>query len=192
MKNERQNQLGLLEKLPNPLLNLLVNLNWWIQVLDLGERETLCNNLRSMGVDARKTIKSKEEIIQGKWPRALIDISGSPIKWVSVKNSGSGDEKVTIRYWVYVPKSMPKTIIKIGYNVFYVNENSFCEKIEQCIRNDAWLMSNIKEIGGLTILGSPSHHCWVIEEKSWGGIFKPKWECCEKIADMLKTIQNQD
>ncbi|MBI4296405.1 MAG: hypothetical protein HY667_04735 [Chloroflexi bacterium] len=160
---------------------------WKLQALDLPLRDELVRQLCAIGVEARPTKMNQSVQRAGRWPRALIDISQSPIRWVSIKASHSSDIPHTFIYWVPEPRHVPKVKMKVERNVFYIYDYDFCKTIDQTFRNDSAIMNEIKVGGPVVVESSPEYACWFIEEEGelWPSMRKSRWECHERIAKYL-------
>ncbi|MBI2830447.1 MAG: hypothetical protein HYX81_04730 [Chloroflexi bacterium] len=156
--------------------------------------EQLYAELRALGVQAKWT----EHIPPGDKFRVL-DISGSPVGWVSVKIPASGDDPITVEFGIPDSRRLPPIEVqskwKQTFPIFgrisdvHWEGDDGSTGIVQRLTSDDTIKTSIMYSCEVTVQSRPEHECWLIVQKrlSWNSpLYKAhQWRCYEKIAEIL-------
>jgi len=180
-----------------------IKLGFWARIRRLLDLELfephfklLYAELCAMGVQAAWTEHAPPE---DKF--RVLDISGSPIGWVSVKIPLSGDEEITVEFGIPDSRRLPQAEIKSKYvNTFPVFGKTINVRwkgddkgtgIVRRLTSDDTIKTSIMDTCEVTVQSRPEHGCWLIVQKRWSlnsPLYKAhQWRCYEKIAQILLT-----
>ena len=171
----------------------------------------LCAELCAMGVKACMAERGRPEEKTAKASLGIIDITGSPIRWINVRLVGLGDNSEDfVDYGVPDSRALPPIeiqskwvrtfpvfgrIIDVRWEVVSIIDVRWRDwrdtgiMIVQRLSSDDTIRNSIVDACEVTVRAVPESGCWLIIQRryTWNSplLKGHQWRCYEKIAEHL-------
>jgi len=160
-------------------------------------RDELCVGLQAMGVDARMAERGRREEETGKGSLGVLDIAQGPVRWINVREEGSGEsQRYITEYGVpdqgYIPQLQIRPIFVKTFPVFgqvidvrWEGTDEDLDIVQRLSNDQAIKHSIMVTEDEVTVVARRDHGCWLIRRETEDTPSPEQWQCYQGIADWL-------
>ena len=160
-------------------------------------RDKLCAGMQAMGVDARMAERGRLEEKTGEGSLGVLDIAQGPIRWINVREEGSGEDHGYItEYGVPDQRHLPqlqirsirvKTFPVIGrvVDVRWEGTDGDLDILQRLSNDQAIKHSIMVTKDEVTVVTRHDRGCWLVVRKTAATPSPEQWRCYQGIAERL-------